>query len=200
MGVEYMRGNVVDFDVSQDGNGVHTIDAATVLQVGPNGASTESVLGENYINSAGAWSAALIEAVALKSLTPSAIFKLPVERRKRAIFSVRTDIETAKSDNEDRIIPTNSPLTIDPNGVYFRSESSSLGKYICGVSPAEENDGPSHLDTDLNCTDHELFDDIIWPTLYERVPAFDRLKVESFWSGFYDYNAFDQVSGTVVAV
>ena len=28
--------------------------------------------------------------------------------------------------------------------------------------------------------------------MYERTPAFEELKVMSSWSGFYDYNHFDQ--------
>jgi glycine/D-amino acid oxidase-like deaminating enzyme len=44
----------------------------------------------------------------------------------------------------------------------------------------------------LEIVDHHLFDDVVWPTLANRVPAFNELKVKSAWSGFYDYNVFDQ--------
>jgi hypothetical protein len=36
--------------------------------------------------------------------------------------------------------------------------------------------------------DHHLFENVIWPTLAERVPAFNELKVTGFWAGFYDVN------------
>ena len=191
LGVEYIKGEACDFHISQYEKGKPTIDSVIVREVTPCGSTMKEIAAENFVNCAGAWSAGVIDAIAAKSLNPDAIFKLPVERRKRAVFSILAGASTP--DEPDRVLPENSPLTIDPNGVYFRSESNRVGKYICGVSPEEESDGPSFLDTDLQCTDHHLFDDIIWPTLYERVPAFDRLKVESFWSGFYDYNSFDEV-------
>jgi FAD-dependent oxidoreductase domain-containing protein 1 len=192
LGVEYMKGEAMDVDMTQEADGSPGIDAISVMQVGDNGAQLQSIKGENYINAAGAWSAGIIAAAAANTSNPNAIFKLPVERRKRAVFCVKTALNDETEAAEGRIIPTNSPLTVSPNGVYFRSESTVLGKYICGVSPLAENDGPSTMDSELQCTDHELFDDQVWPTLYDQVPAFDRLKVESFWSGFYDYNSFDQ--------
>ena len=63
-----------------------------------------------------------------------------------------------------------------------------------GVSPDEASDPDCDPedDTVLKSVDHHLFDDIIWPALYERVPAFEELKVVSSWAGFYDYNTLDQ--------
>ncbi len=38
-----------------------------------------------------------------------------------------------------------------------------------------------------------MFEDIIWPALYNRVPdAFGEIKVKHRWAGFYDYNVHDQ--------
>ena len=40
---------------------------------------------------------------------------------------------------------------------------------------------------------HELFENVIMESLYERAPLFfERMRVKSAWSGFYDYNEFDQ--------
>jgi glycine/D-amino acid oxidase-like deaminating enzyme len=36
------------------------------------------------------------------------------------------------------------------------------------------------------------FDEIIWPTLAERIPAFEALRVEHAWAGYYEYNILDQ--------
>jgi len=99
---------------------------------------------------------------------------LPVRPRKRFIyvFDCKDDIRTA-------------PLTIDPSGVWFRPEGAG---FITGVSPAE--------DQDPDCTDYELeynlFEDLIWPALAERVPAFEAIKMSSAWAGHYDYNTADQ--------
>lgn len=100
--------------------------------------------------------------------------ELPVRPRKRFVyvFDCRTPIQHA-------------PLLIDPTGVYFRPEGVN---YICGVSPEEANDP--------DCTDLEveygLFEDVIWPTLAHRVPAFEAIKLVRAWAGHYDYNTLDQ--------
>lgn len=99
---------------------------------------------------------------------------LPVKPRKRFIyvFDCRDEIEKV-------------PLTIDPTGVWFRPESS---QFICGVSPEEAED-PDAEDFEL---DYRLFEELIWPTLAERVPAFEAIKLVRAWAGHYDYNTFDQ--------
>ena len=38
--------------------------------------------------------------------------------------------------------------------------------------------------------EHELFDEVIWPTIYNRCEAFGGVKVQSAWSGFYEYVDF----------
>jgi sarcosine oxidase len=103
-------------------------------------------------------------------------FALPVRPRKRFVyvFDCRDSAEIQKG-----------PLLIDPNGVYFRPEGAS---FICGVSPPE--------DQDPDCTDLEveygLFEETIWPTLAQRVPAFEAIKLSRAWAGHYDYNTLDQ--------
>jgi sarcosine oxidase len=103
-------------------------------------------------------------------------FELPVRPRKRFVyvFDCRDSAEIQKG-----------PLLIDPNGVYFRPEGAS---FICGVSPPE--------DQDPDCTDLEveygLFEETVWPTLAQRVPAFEAIKLVRAWAGHYDYNTLDQ--------
>jgi glycine/D-amino acid oxidase-like deaminating enzyme len=43
----------------------------------------------------------------------------------------------------------------------------------------------------LEAIDHTLFDEVIWPILAARVPAFEALRVRSAWAGYYEMNAFD---------
>jgi sarcosine oxidase len=103
-------------------------------------------------------------------------FDLPVRPRKRFVyvFDCRDSAEIQKG-----------PLLIDPNGVYFRPEGAS---FIGGVSPPE--------DQDPDCTDLEveygLFEETVWPTLAQRVPAFEAIKLVRAWAGHYDYNTLDQ--------
>ena len=78
-----------------------------------------------------------------------------------------------------------APLLIDPTGVYFRPEGAN---YICGVSPAEAND-PDCTDFEI---DYGLFEEVVWPTLAHRVPAFEAIKLVRAWAGHYDYNTLDQ--------
>ena len=103
-------------------------------------------------------------------------FELPVRPRKRFVyvFDCRDSAEIQKG-----------PLLIDPNGVYFRPEGAS---FICGVSPPE-NEDPDCTDLEV---EYGLFEDIVWPTLAQRVPAFEAIKLIRAWAGHYDYNTLDQ--------
>ncbi len=127
--------------------------------------------GETYacdvvVNAAGAWSRKIAEMVGVD---------IPVFARRRSIFNVSSPVRLERC-----------PLLIDPTGVYFRPEGRT---YICGTSPAADNDPD---DLPLDEVDHALFEDVIWPTLANRVPGFEALRVENCWSGYYEYNVFDQ--------
>lgn len=78
-----------------------------------------------------------------------------------------------------------APLTIQPNGLYFRPEGRN---FIAGLSP-EEHEEPPIGDWDV---DYTWFEERIWPALAERVPLFEAIKVISAWTGHYDYNDLDQ--------
>jgi FAD-dependent oxidoreductase domain-containing protein 1 len=99
---------------------------------------------------------------------------LPVRPRKRFVYVF--DCRTKIACNE---------LVIDPSGVYFRPEGRH---YLGGVSPPAEAD-PDCLDLEI---DETLFEEVVWPTLARRVPAFEAVKLVRAWAGHYDYNVFDQ--------
>jgi len=127
--------------------------------------------GETYacdvvVNAAGAWSRKLAQMIGIE---------LPVYARRRSIFNVSSPARLERC-----------PLLIDPGGVYFRPEGNS---YICGTSPSADHDPD---DLPLDEVDHALFDDVIWPTLANRVPQFEALRVQNCWSGYYEYNVLDQ--------
>uniref|UniRef100_A0A673UBG4 FAD-dependent oxidoreductase domain-containing protein 1 n=1 Tax=Suricata suricatta TaxID=37032 RepID=A0A673UBG4_SURSU len=131
------------------------------------------------INAAGAWSGQVAELAGIGKGPPGTLqgTKLPVELRKRYVYLWHCPqgpgLET--------------PFVIDPSGTYFRREG--LGQnYLGGCSPTEEEEpDPGNLEVD-----HDFFQDKVWPTLAQRVPAFESLKVRSAWAGYYDYNTFDQ--------
>jgi glycine/D-amino acid oxidase-like deaminating enzyme len=99
---------------------------------------------------------------------------LPVEPRRRSVFVF--DCREA--------LPL-LPLTIDPSGVWFRREGRF---HIGGTTPAEGNDPPGAL---LE-VQHQEWEEMVWPALAHRVPAFEAAKVVNAWAGYYEYNTFDQ--------
>ncbi len=98
---------------------------------------------------------------------------LPVEARRRSVFILAC-----------RAALPGCPLVIDPTGVWFRPEQD---RFLAGWSPPEHED-PERVDLDV---DHEQFDDVVWPAIAARVPAFEQVKLTGAWAGHYDYNFFD---------
>jgi glycine/D-amino acid oxidase-like deaminating enzyme len=99
---------------------------------------------------------------------------IPVEPRKRHsfVFSSATPI------------PGRMPNVIDLSGTFVRPEGEL---FLTGNTPL--NDGPANYD-DFE-TDHSEFDERIWPSLWQRIPAFEALKVQQSWTGHYEYNTLD---------
>ena len=108
------------------------------------------------------------------ALAALAGIEVPVRPRKRFVYVIdcRTPVEGC-------------PLLIDPSGVWVRPEGT---QFICGVSP-EESEDPDCEDLEL---DYRLWEEVVWPTLAERIPAFAAVKLVSAWAGHYDYNTVDQ--------
>lgn len=99
---------------------------------------------------------------------------IPVEPRKRHsfLFSSMTPI------------PGRMPNVIDLSGTFVRPEYQL---FLAGNTPTP--DGPADYD-DFE-TKHDEFYDHIWPSLYNRIPKFEALRVQQFWTGHYAYNTLD---------
>ncbi|UCI30768.1 NAD(P)/FAD-dependent oxidoreductase [Mesorhizobium sp. B4-1-4] len=102
--------------------------------------------------------------------------ELPVEPRKRNVFVF-----------EAREKYADMPLLVDPSGIYVRPEGSV---YLTGGAEPEEGDGPA--DPGDFEVDWPLFEEVIWPVLATRIPAFEAIKPTRAWAGHYDYNTLDQ--------
>ncbi|WFP77089.1 FAD-binding oxidoreductase [Mesorhizobium sp. WSM4906] len=101
---------------------------------------------------------------------------LPVEPRKRNVFVF-----------EAREKYAGMPLLVDPSGIYVRPEGSV---YLTGGAEPEEGDhAPDPGDFEV---EWPLFEEVIWPTLATRIPAFEAIKPTRAWVGHYDYNTLDQ--------
>ena len=118
------------------------------------------------VNAAGAWAGRVAEMAGVI---------LPVAPRKRMIHVIKC---------REKLDPP-VPLIIDTTGVFVRSERDL---FLCGVSPSESQDPDAWDDLEL---EYHWFDEVVWPSIANRIPAFESVKVTSAWSGWYDYNFFD---------
>lgn len=119
-----------------------------------------------FVNCAGPRAATLMRSIGLD---------LPVEPRKRTVFVV----DAPKARHPD------APLVVDPSGIWFRPEH---GQWLAATVPA--TDGPCAED-DFD-PQHALWEDEVWPALYNRAEGFGEAKVVRMWAGHYAFNTLDQ--------
>lgn len=81
-------------------------------------------------------------------------------------------------------IPGRMPNVIDLSGTFVRPEGEL---FLTGNTP--QDDGPADYD-DFEMH-YEEFEQHIWPALWHRIPAFDALRVQTCWTGHYEYNMLD---------
>lgn len=101
--------------------------------------------------------------------------EIPVAPRKRYTFI----FDAAQPLDRDL------PLTIDPSGVHMRTE----GKYYLAGCPPDVDPDAAYDDFEF---DHSIWENKVWPTIANRIPQFEAIKVINEWVGHYAFNTFDQ--------
>ncbi len=117
------------------------------------------------VNAAGPWA---------RHVAGWAGIELPVVARRRTVFHVSCPAPLPRC-----------PLLIDPSGVWLRPEG---GGFITGFTPDAAQDAD---DLPLDEPDDAAFEDVVWPTLAARIPAFEALRLQRAWAGYYEINTFD---------
>ena len=213
MGVEIVKGtpiSAVRNNNDGDDGRVLSVDVALLLGNNDNanknnGHNVRRYHVNHVVNAAGAHCRDLMDTLAGEERALQ--HAIPVEPRKRCIFFIHC--ATTSRQDPTAIVPRVAPLTVCPvSNVYFRSEGRGVvagnddddddcrqqqqqqqpatGNFLCGVSPPKEFDEAIQDMGQLEYADHELWEEIIWPALYHRVPAFGEVKVKSSWAGLYE--------------
>jgi glycine/D-amino acid oxidase-like deaminating enzyme len=94
---------------------------------------------------------------------------IPVYAKKRCVFPFACREPIARS-----------PLVIDTSGVWWRPEGEG---FIAGWSPADDAETDEGADF---AVDWAVFEDVIWPALAARAPAFEAIRPGAAWAGHYD--------------
>jgi len=174
LGANFANGSVVGFEWNESG-------ALSGAVVDAGDGVHRTVKFDTCVLAAGAYSGQVARLAGIgdpNAKGSSLTVALPVEPRKRYVYVFST---------QGRNCPgVATPLTVDPDGTYFRRDGL-CGNFLCGRSPSEDEE-PECETLDV---DHGYFESNVWPTLASRVPAFESVKIQSSWAGYYDHNTFD---------
>ncbi|EJE54877.1 glycine/D-amino acid oxidase, deaminating [Acidovorax sp. CF316] len=116
------------------------------------------------VNAGGPWAAAIAGWAGIA---------LPVVGKRRTVFHLSSPAPLPRC-----------PLLIDTSGIWLRPEGSG---FIAGFAP------PADQDADFAPLEPEYhaFEEHVWPTLAERIPGFEALRMQGAWAGYYEMNTFD---------
>ena len=166
--MQALRRKATDLGADLIANTVISLSLAKDRIVAVNLAGGDALVCGHVVNVAGA-NAATIAAARID---------IPVRPRKRLVLVIGCRDPVVRP-------ASRGPLTVDPSGVYFRSEGSY---FLTGHAPEENEDRDAADMTAGHC----YFQDRIWAALANRVPAFEAVRVVRAWAGHYAYNIFDQ--------
>ncbi|KRC23701.1 FAD-binding oxidoreductase [Acidovorax sp. Root217] len=116
------------------------------------------------VNAGGPWAAAIAGWAGIA---------LPVVGKRRTVFHLSSPAQLPRC-----------PLLIDTSGIWLRPEGQG---FIAGFAP------PAEQDADFAPLEPEYhaFEEHVWPTLAERIPGFEALRMQGAWAGYYEMNTFD---------
>ena len=130
-------------------------------------ATGETVTGESFVNATGPRAAAISKMAGIE---------IPVEPRKRYSWIFKAE----------KPLDQDLPLTIDPSGFHVRENGG--GTYQAGGHGSSDPAvGFDDFEMDL-----DLWENSVWPVLFNRIPQFESLKLISQWAGHYAMNTVDQ--------
>ncbi|CAL8139548.1 unnamed protein product [Orchesella dallaii] len=183
-GAEYVQAEVVGFDFEESTTVVAGADAfdrhekaqRAILKT-PSG-EMKTVDFAYCIIAAGHESGNIAEMARMGRREGMMSVPLPVEPRRRHVYCIHAP-------NGPGI---DCPFVADTSGIYFRREGYA-GHFVTGKAGPVSDDPKvvANLEVDYN-----YFNDTIMPALAHRVPGFNNVKLNSAWTGLYDYNTFDQ--------
>jgi len=185
LGTTFVNGEVVGFDfreeeevyVEDDRGKKHAYEYLERLKVKTEDGTIQPLKFAIVIVAAGAYSGEVARLAKIGTGPNILKVPIPVEPRKRYVFVYHCP----KGPGID------CPLVIDPTRTYFRREGLG-GNYLGGCCPSP-SDEPDTTNLDV---DYTVFENQVWPTLANRIPCFEAIKLKSAWAGYYDYNTFDQ--------
>lgn len=99
---------------------------------------------------------------------------LPVVPKKRSVFNFQAPV------SQDGF-----PMLFDTSGIWVRPDGDG---FIGGIQPAAHDDPDADDDFDPH---HDLFEEVYWPLLVQRIPAMDKLRLRRSWAGHYEVNMLD---------
>lgn len=114
---------------------------------------------QRVVNAAGPWAGSVARMLGY----PSPVFAV---RRQVCIFDCR-DVDL-----------TPYGMVVDTSGVYFHPEATN------GLAGFASHDEPHGIN--YNYDGESFFMEVIWPALYERSTAFEKLKHLTGWAGLYE--------------
>ena len=99
---------------------------------------------------------------------------LPVVPKKRSVFNFQAPVSQE-----------GFPMLFDTSGIWVRPEGDG---FIGGIQPAAHDDPDADDDFDPH---HDLFEEVYWPLLVQRIPEMDTLRLRRSWAGHYEVNMLD---------